>query len=103
MLKESLNQVILGIKTIIGKIVDVIHSFLDGTAAKTKTVSGAVTILVLVLLIWDVLQKGTVGVIAYSIDQIKIILTLATDIIKAGGWQLVIVILLLVLWKKEKA
>jgi len=102
MLKDSLKQVVAGAKTILGKIVDVLHAFLDGIAAKMKTTSGSVAVVVIILLLWDVIQKGGVGVIAYSIDQIKLILSAVTDIIKAGGWQLVIVVLLLVLWKKDK-
>jgi hypothetical protein len=102
MLKDSLNQLTAGVKAIIGKVVDVVHALLDGIIAKTRTVRGTVLIIVIALLLWDVIQKGGMGVIAYSIEQIKLILNAIADIIKAGGWQLVIVALILVMLKKDR-
>jgi hypothetical protein len=102
MLKDYLNQTVAGIKTVAGKIVDVLYALLDGVVAKTKTVTGTVYVIIIALLLWDIIQKGAVGIIAYSIDQIKLIANVAVDLIKVGGWQLIIVILLIALLKKDK-
>ena len=98
-----MNEVLVKLKAIPGKMVDVINSLLNGLSTQVSTSKGAVLLLIGAVVIFDILLKGTMGVIGFTVEQVKIILLAVSEVMKTGGWQMIILILILVMMKDKKA
>jgi len=97
-----MNEVLVKLKALPSKLLDILTKFIDGIANQVSTSKGAVTLLIIIVVVADILLKGSVGVIGFTVDQAKIILTAIANVLKAGGWQLIIIALILVMLKKNK-
>lgn len=98
----SMGEFNTRLKALPSKLMDVVNGFIDGVTRQISTVKGSLILLIGLVIVFDILFKGSIGVIAFSIEQFKVILLAIADVMKAGGWQLIIIALILVMLRKDK-
>jgi hypothetical protein len=86
------------LKAIPNKVVAIVTGLLDGIAAMSKSPKKVIVLIIAVIAAADLILKGALGLISYSIIQAKAILAA----IQAGGWPLVVLALILIIWKQNK-
>ncbi len=85
----------------IHKVLDVLGSLIEGLRVQLSTAKGAVWFILGLFVVADILLGGKTGVIGFMITQIKDILQILVDMLKAAGWQMVIVVLLVYMIVKK--
>jgi len=93
-MKELLNL----LKAIPNKVVVIVTGLLDGLAAASRAPLKAIVLIIAIMAAADLILKGALGIISYSISQVRVIL----DAVQAGGWPLVVLALILIIWKQNK-
>lgn len=89
------------LKTIPLLILNVVNAFLDGIAKQVVTFKGSLFVGVISILILDILTKGSLGVISFSITTGNDIVTVFVNAVKGGGWPIIVLALIAVLWKRD--
>lgn len=88
------------VKTIPVVIMDIVIGLANGVKAQVSTSRGAVVLLVIIAVMVDIMLKGTLGVIGFSVTQAKMILIAATDVLERGGGALIAIVAIVFLLRK---
>ena len=98
-MKELLAKIML----LPSKVMDMLNGMIDGLIKQVSTTKGSVICLITILVIADIILKGSVGVIGFTVTQTKEILLALSGVLKEGGWQLITALLIVLLFfKKDK-
>lgn len=93
-MKELLNI----LKTLPNKVMAIVTGLLDGVAANVKDPKKAILLCIAIVAVIDLILKGTLGIITYTITQAKAVLAA----VQTGGWPLIVLALILIIWKQNK-
>lgn len=88
------------VKTIPIVIMDIVIGLANGVKAQVSTSKGAVVLLVIIAVMIDIMLKGTLGVIGFSVTQAKMILIATTDVLERGGGALIAIVAIVFLLRK---
>lgn len=88
--------------SLVTKFIDLIGAMLDGIRSLVSTPKGIVVGLIALGLLFDVLSLGKAGFITFSVDTVRQLLEVIVSIVKEGGWQIVTLVAILILFKRTK-
>ena len=98
-----MKEILAQIKALAMKLLAIVDSFLAAITKQVSTAKGSLILLIGVLVCLDIFFGGEVGVIGFTVAQTESMLLSISSVLQAGGWQLIILALILVLLKKDKA
>ena len=96
-----MKDLLARIQVIPSLILNVVNAFLDGIGKQSATFKGASIIFLGGIFIFDLITKGSFGIIAFCIEKFNALLTVTAETAKNGNWQLIVLALIVLLWKKD--
>jgi len=79
----------------------VVNFFLDGLGKQVATFKGTVILTIVGLFTLDVMAKGSIGIIAFCLEKCNAALEIVVSAVKDGGWPIIVLAMIALLWKKE--
>ena len=94
-MKKYLLDLLAKIQSIPMSLLNIVSSLIEGISKQVGTTKGAITLAIIVAVILDIALGGTVGVIGFTIAKVQSILLSLAQVMKVGGWQLIVLILVI--------
>jgi len=84
------------------KILAVLDTFVDGVKLQMVSFKGALLMLFLTALVVDVVFVGRLGIVSYLFALGKDAFAVVNEQLKSNGWQFIILLAILLMFKKSK-
>lgn len=80
-----MKEFLASIALLPGKLMNLIHGFIDGLVLQVSTAKGAIILFIVVILVADILVEGKLGAIKHAVQEGTGLLKAIFDILKEVG------------------